>query len=268
MRLAGKVSDDGRPASGGLKARWEVLEAPGKVTFENEVDPATKATFARPGDYLLRLVGDDEELWLSDLLSVHVLPRGMTVAKVWEFNQQLNKLGWTEANLGTYERKEGSEAYQLSKPVKHVSGGYYVLAVENSPDAHLLSPDDLAVDLTKNKTIAIRFQNHTPATKIRLHFITEADPAWDDTKSQTFTVVANDNQPRKYTPDMSALAGWKGNLRQLRLDLAIGKPLTGTCRFDYTWIGSAAPHSCSPLRTKKSNKGGITCPIRRLQPNR
>ena len=77
---------------------------------------------------------------------------------------------------------------------------------------------------------------------MRLKFTTEADPAWDDTKSQAFTVVANDNQPRTYTLDMSAVAGWKGDLRQLRLDLATGKPLTGTCRFDYIWIGSLAPH--------------------------
>jgi hypothetical protein len=37
---------------------------------------------------------------------------------------------------------------------------------------------------------------------------------------------------------MSDVAGWQGTLKQLRLDLATGTPLTGTCRIDYIWIGT------------------------------
>ena len=75
---------------------------------------------------------------------------------------------------------------------------------------------------------------------MRLRFTTEADGDWDDAKSLAFTVVANDNGRRTYSLDMSAVPAWKGRLRQLRLDLATGKPLTGTCRFDYIWITSAS----------------------------
>ena len=116
----------------------------------------------------------------------------------------------------------------------------YVVAVEDSSDAHLLSPDHLGVDVTGHPTVIIRFQNHTPAEQMRLRFTTEADGNWDDAKSRSFTVVANDNGSRTDSLDMSAVAAWKGRLRQLRLDLAAGKPLTGTCRIDYLWIISAA----------------------------
>jgi len=51
-------------------------------------------------------------------------------------------------------------------------------------------------------------------------------------------VVPNDNAPREYTVDLSDVPGWTGQLKQLRLDLATGTPLTGTCRIDYLWIGS------------------------------
>ncbi|NUQ63008.1 MAG: hypothetical protein HUU20_10990 [Pirellulales bacterium] len=86
------------------------------------------------------------------------------------------------------------------------------------------------------ETVTIRFQNHTPVTEMRLRFTTEADAVWDDAKSKVFSVVANDNGCRTCGVDMSAAPAWKGRLRLLRFDLAMGKTLTGTCRFDYVWI--------------------------------
>ena len=197
------------------------------------------ATFDKPGDYILRLVADDGEFWLSDRVAVHVLSAGTSVAAAWEFNTNLDKEGWTEVNPGTRVRQWPNQDWPTtSHPVKYVAGGYYVLAVEDSSDASLLSPDHLGIDLTGHETITFRFQNHTPATEMRLNFTTEADGVWSDTKSLAFTVTANDNGSRTCSLDMSSVPAWKGRLRQMRLDLATGKPLTGTCRFDYVWIGS------------------------------
>jgi hypothetical protein len=75
---------------------------------------------------------------------------------------------------------------------------------------------------------------------MRVRFTTEADGAWDAAKSRSFAVVANDNDPRTYTIDLSSIPAWQGRLRQLRIELATGKPLTGTCRFSYIWITSEA----------------------------
>jgi hypothetical protein len=241
VALAGRVHGDGKPAGKPLSTAWEVLEGPGPVAFDNVHAPATAATFDKPGDYLLRLVARDGELWLSDMVVVHILPVGTSVAAAWEFNKNLDKEGWTEVNPGTRIRQWPNQAWPTaSHPVKYVAGGYYVLAIEDSPDAHLLSADRLGIDLTGKETIAIRFQNHTPATEMRLKFTTEADPVWNGAKSLAFTVAANDNDSRTYSLDLSTVPAWKGRLRQLRLDLSTGKPLTGTCRFDYIWICSAA----------------------------
>jgi hypothetical protein len=207
------------------------------VTFGDAHAAATTATFDKQGDYLLRLVAHDGELWVCDRVAVHILPAGASVAAAWEFNKNLDKEGWNEVNLGTrFQQWPNTTAH----PVKHVAGGYFVLAIENSSDAHLLSADRLGIDLTGKETITLRFQNHTPATEMRLKFTTEADPVWNDVKSRAFPVVANDNEIRTYSLDLSSVPGWKGLLRQLRLDLSTGKPLTGTCRFDYIWVGSAA----------------------------
>lgn len=242
VNLAGRVHDDGLPAGRPLATVWEVIEGPGRVAFDNCRAAVTAATFDRPGDYLLRLVADDGELWQSDMRVIHILPAGASVVVAWEFNKNLDKEGWTEVNPGTRVQQWPTEPWPTtSHPVKYVAGGNYVLAIQDSPDAHLLSADHLGLALTGKETITLKFQNHTPATQMRVRFTTEADAVWDDAKSRSFTVVANDNDSRTYALPMSGVPGWNGRLRQLRLDLAPGKPLTGTCRIDYVWIGTTAP---------------------------
>lgn len=237
VKLQGSVSDDGRPKGNRLGIRWEVLEGPGAVAFQDAGAAVTTATFSIPGDYLLRLVGDDGELWVSDLVAVHVLPAGQTAAMAWDFNGFLDKEGWTEHHLGTRKREEPHPQWPTqSLPVQYVSGGYYILAVEDSTDAHLLSPDNLAVNADSHTRIRLRFMNHTPAAKMRLRFTTDDDPAWDDVKSREFATVPNDDAPREYVVEMTSEPGWKGTLKQLRLDLGTGESLTGTCRFDYIAI--------------------------------
>jgi hypothetical protein len=242
VALAGRVGDDGRPAGRRLSTAWELLEGPGRVTFDDARAPATTATFDQPGDYLLRLVADDGELWRSAAVTVHILPPGTSVVAAWEFNKNLDKERWSEVSLGTRVQQWPDPLWPTtSHPVKIVAGGYYVVAIEESRDAHLLSADHLGLELTGKETITLHFQNHTPATQMCLKFRTEAEPAWDEVKSRAFAVVAEDSQCRTYSLDLSAVPAWKGRLRQLRLDLATGQPLTGTCRIDYIWVISPIP---------------------------
>jgi hypothetical protein len=70
--LAGTISDDGLP-SGGVQAQWSVLSPPSSVVWLACATCAvTTATFADPGDYLLRLTADDGQFQSSDELTVHV----------------------------------------------------------------------------------------------------------------------------------------------------------------------------------------------------
>ena len=126
----------------------------------------------------------------------------------------------------------------ISRPVHHVGGGHYVLALLEAGDAHIVSADNLAVDLAANHCVGIRFMNSTPATRMRLRFTTEASPEWSDQASQVFEVVPSDNETRLYTIDLTQNAAWRGTLKQLRLDFsADGTPVTGSCRVDYIWVG-------------------------------
>jgi hypothetical protein len=238
VRLAGSVSDDGKPAGSKMTTRWEMLEGPGTATFREQGSANCRAAFSTPGEYLLRLVGDDGELWTSDLTTVHLLPRGVSLAKAWEFNTPLDKEGWTEAELGTKDRVEMPIKGQDGKsmPVKYVAGGYYIIAVENAPGAKLMSPDSLNVPLNKSQTLRLHCQNHTTATRMVVRFITTTDAAWDDAKSASFAVTPNDNDSKDYVVTVAKLSGWTGTLKQLRLELTAGEAATGTVRIDYIRI--------------------------------
>jgi len=239
VKLAGRVGDDGRPAGRRLAVRWEVLEGPGAVRFQDATQAATTAEFAAPGDYRLRLVADDGELWLSDRVAVHVLPVGSSTLQAWDFSGIHDKEGWSEVNPGTKVMDWPDPLSPTrSEPVQYVAGDFYVLAIEQSPDAHLLSSDGLALDAARANTLLLRLQNHTPATRLRLRFTTTADPVWDERKSVTFPVTANDDAPRAYRVALRGAPNWSGTIRQLRLDLATGEPLTGTVRTDYIWLGA------------------------------
>lgn len=242
ISLQGLVRDDGKPGNQPLAIAWELLEGPGPVTFAPATAAGTQASFPQPGDYTLRLTASDGEFWLSDMTVVHVLPPGSSVTSAWEFNTNLDQEGWSESNLGTQVRNWPNPDWPTtSHPVRHAAGGYWVLAIENSRDAHLLSPASLNLALTGSEHVVIRMQNHTPAKQMRLQFTTEAGSDWEASRSLTFPVEPNDSSSRTYVLNPSSLPGWKGKLRHLRLDLADGTPLTGTCRIDYIWITRQAP---------------------------
>ena len=209
------------------------------MAFDDPEKAETRATFEAPGDYLLRLVADDGEFWRSDWVVVHILPPGTAIRAAWEFNTNHDKEGWSEENPGTAIRQwPNADWPTTSHPVQLVAGGAFVLAIDNSREARLVSPDKLGISLTNHDEITIRFQNHTRARQMRLRFVTDADSNWDDPKSILFEVRPDDPDFHTYTLSMRGVPTWKGTLRRMRLDLADGTPLTGTCRFDYVWIGS------------------------------
>jgi len=237
VTLPGQVKDDGQP-NGKLTVRWEVLEGPGAVKFDDGGKPDTRATFAAPGDYLLRLFADDGELWMSDRVAVHILPAGASTLAAWNFDGIHDKEGWSEVNPGTKLLEFPDPQWPTrAEPVKYVAGNYFILAIEQSTDAALLSADGLKLDASKANTLLLRLQNHTPATQFRLLYATSAGPL-DVKRSVTFPVTPNDDAPRVYRVDLRNAPGWTGMVNQLRIDFATGQTLTGTVRTDCVWLGT------------------------------
>lgn len=222
VQLNGMVSDDGKPGAEKLKVSWEVLEGAGPVRFSNASKAKTRATFSAPGEYMLRLVGHDGELWVSDILYVTVLAPKASLVKDWSFNENLNKEGWTEEGLGdtAWDIKDWGKA----QPVKYVGGGYYIVVVEDTAEAKLRSPNGLNLATGNDQFVEIRMRNHTNAKQMRI--------AFGNGKSATFDVVPNDKQLRIYRVDLSEADGWKGTVDQLCLEIGAGEKVTGSLRID------------------------------------
>ena len=61
LHLFGSVHDEGLPRGRELKIEWQVLEAPGTVTFSHPAAARTRASFTAPGKYVLQLMATDSE---------------------------------------------------------------------------------------------------------------------------------------------------------------------------------------------------------------
>jgi hypothetical protein len=233
VMLDGNVTDDNRTDLP-LEIRWELIEAPGTVDFKVHGRARTEALFSEPGDYHLRLVADDGELWRAAHTAVHILPSGGKVRRAWDFARPLDKQGWSEENLGT-QFKEFKHTH--SYPVREPAGGFYVLAMENAASPALISPDNLKLNAEDSRSVVIRCQNHTTCTHMRVRFTTSEKPQWD-MRGKIFAVQPLDNRPALYTADMSDVPGWQGEIKRIRLEFSTDKEaVTGTSRIDYIWIG-------------------------------
>lgn len=242
LLLRGLVNDD-RRTKGKVKICWEVLDSAGRVTFASPDQAETKVTFERPGDYLLRLVADDGHLWRSSMTTVHVLPPNTEVVSTYDFSQPLNKQGWSEYNLGTQD-KEWKSAIKhrgcVSRPVNMVGGGSYIVAIENTTNAFLLSADALNIDFKTFNQIVLCFQNHTPAQKLLLRWTTAQSPDWETSPRVTLDVHPQSTRHDCYTVTLPPEMIHQKRLKQLRLDLTEGTPNTGTFRIDYIYFAKSS----------------------------
>jgi DUF1680 family protein len=68
--LSGSVKDEGKPKPAVIT--WSKESGPGTVAFADARAPVTTATFSAPGEYVLKLTGDDGEIKKSETLRVKV----------------------------------------------------------------------------------------------------------------------------------------------------------------------------------------------------
>ena len=74
LTLDGTVSDDGLPnPPASISSVWEVVSAPGSVTFASNGSVDTSAEYSTPGLYIFRLTANDGELSQSDDVSINIL---------------------------------------------------------------------------------------------------------------------------------------------------------------------------------------------------
>jgi hypothetical protein len=85
-------------------------------------------------------------------------------------------------------------------------------------DPYIHSPNNLGIFADPYKYVVVRMRNMTAATTAELFWTTDLDNSWNASKRVSFPIVANDTKQRYYIIDLSANAGWKGTIKQIRLD--------------------------------------------------
>ena len=74
---------------------------------------------------------------------------------------------------------------------------------------------------------------------MKVSFTTDSATEWNKANAVEFDVVPTDEEDSLYQIRLGGCAGWKGTVRQLRIDFsADDTPITGTVRIDYIWLGS------------------------------
>ena len=220
---------------------WEVREGLPGVRFANPKAAETTASFPSVGDYRLAIRADNGTFWRTARTAVHVLPKATKTVRAWTFARNLDNEGWTAESLGTqFEYIHGKEPFwdTHAHPVKLVCGDYYVVAMKDSGEACLTTPDDRFVGVSfvpdRCNAMRIRCQNHTNSKRMRLYWQTIRKPVWSKEQSIAFDVKPNDTQDTVYTVALPRV-GW---VKRLKLAFsADGEPVTGTCRIDYIWFG-------------------------------
>ena len=240
----GRRSDDGRAVAPRppLALAWEQVEGPAGVTFAKPDAACTKATFPAEGDYRVNLKADNGTLWRTARTAVHILPPGALTFRAWDFAKNLDMQGWRAEGTGTgYEFLPGKIAFWNSKshPVRLVCGDYLVVAMKDTAEACLITPDEVDVGVqcggARANAMRVKMQNHTTSRKMRLWWQTNSRaPAWDEKNSVVFDVTPMDADDTVYTVPLPPI----GNIKQLKLAFsANGEKITGTCRIDYIWLG-------------------------------
>lgn len=223
----------------GGKLRWEQTEGPAAVEFARPEDRCTRASFPAIGDYRVQVVADNGTLWRTARTAVHVLPPGARTCRVWDFAKPLDAQGWSAERTGSrfmvLPQKNNSIK---SFPVHLVCGDYFVVAVEESREACIVTPDDRSVGVefsaSRANAMRIRMQNGTTSRRMRLFWQTDGEPEWKAGNSLAFDVRPQDDDDEVYEVRVPQVGGVK------RLKLAFsadGERVSGTCRIDYIWIG-------------------------------
>ncbi|MBV9923928.1 MAG: PKD domain-containing protein, partial [Acidobacteria bacterium] len=168
VKLTGTVTDDGLPTNS-TTARWSVVSGPGTVLFADEHAASTAASFAAPGDYVLRLTADDTAATVADDVTVNVTEANRAPAVNAGVDQTITLPNTTTALVGSitdeglprgrsvsarWSKVAGpgavtfTDASSASTDVSFAEAGVYVLRL-TAGDTDMSSQDDMVVTVKR-----------------------------------------------------------------------------------------------------------------------
>ena len=184
--------------------------------------------------------------------------------KWWNFERNFNEMVGQGFGLSSDFISDTQGWSAASSSTLNVSGGALHFNITGS-DPYMMSSDNLGIDAQSARYVQFNIKNNTPDTVGKIYFITDSDPVWDESKSVTVTISANDGGSKEYNVDMGANAGWTGTIKRIRWDV-VNTVSSGSVdidwfylRFDYEAyvIDNKTDASVSARRTIAEQTSGV-----------
>ncbi|MBM7568380.1 GDSL-type esterase/lipase family protein [Paenibacillus sacheonensis] len=109
------------------------------------------------------------------------------------------------------------EGWNLANDVSGSATGGALHVNLTGGDPYILSPDNLGINASANGHVYVRLKNNTGSTNLQIYFSTAADGGFSESKAKVTPISANSGYA-DYDIDMSAVSGWSGTLKQIRMD--------------------------------------------------
>ena len=151
----------------------------------------------------------------------------------------------------------GFEAKNALTPLKVSDGAMNATITDRDP--YFYSPDDLGIDMDKNKIIKIRMKQTTDCMEGRIYFITEDDTKWNEAKAKSVYIKYNDGEYVDYYVDMQYVGTWTGTLKQFRIDPVDNSGVLGEFSIEYIAIGESLDKSGNSINEWFKDKSGTLC---------
>ncbi|MDI4649065.1 OmpL47-type beta-barrel domain-containing protein [Cohnella hashimotonis] len=196
-----------------------------------EWDEATQTLIAVKDDRVYKLKAGDTTAYKDSqtMTLAHaptLLPSGELLIPVSFFNQAFGYVvRWDpdEQFIRIYTASktwafDGLEGWTNNEQVSGVqTAGGMLRATATGSEPALISPDNIDLEASDIKRIKLKLKNGTSGNEAKVYFTTTASPQWNPLNSLTTFVLPEDTAVREYVWDPSALPGWTGTIKQIKV---------------------------------------------------
>jgi hypothetical protein len=163
--LSGAVYDDNRPTGAAVTQSWSQVSGPGTVSWGQQAQAQTTASFSQPGVYVLRLTANDTLLSGSDEITVII---GMNYG-IWKAQYSWNGGGSLDLDDPDGDKIPNLMEYALGlNPMQPSTIGLPSLTVGSSDLTYVYTKDTSKSDLTYQVEYSADLQTWSSAASARV----------------------------------------------------------------------------------------------------
>ena len=163
----------------------------------------------------------------------------------WGGNYQIDYLSGSNAIGMDFNVDGETEGFTAQGAEVAATGGELRLALTSA--APVLQSPVIIQDIEHYNTLSVKWRNESPFNKVKVEWITEESPDWDDTKTEVFDIEANNSQSVEQEFNLSPHPEWGGSLKQFRLTFLSGEGAsTGEVGIDQIRFKQLAPIEVFP----------------------